>query len=567
MKFSKRTKLNIILLWVFTALPMSIFLYYYYPSQPIDWSIFMLMVLLAIATTAIPIYIGNVTIFFSQWVTVAAFLAYGAGVEMILVQLSILPMIFRVLFLQDLPYRLIFSSWMFIMVSFLSASAAHIAGYQIGSMDTIQILLGATIFMFVSLLSNHVILYSRERILGQKEKFFSRDALWDYAAGLVTLPFAVALYVLQLTMGWLAFPLLGIPFLLITYVMRMYNTAERANIALAKASAFGHELADRLSVEQIVNMFLEHLKNLLPADNIYIIDNLKGNYVVMRALEDGHEMRIDVPSDTIKNSFIHYYFTYSEKQCYVKSSEWVHEAPDFLKNDMNSLLIVPVHRNKKTEGLIILTARKKYAFEKFQLDIVHLLATYFAVSLEKAKYVNAAVEKSETCALTGLHNYRFLNKTLEIEQNRLNSNPHLILSALMLDIDHFKQINDRYGHHAGNIVLKDFAKLIQKNVPEDAVVARYGGEEFVIILPQYTKEEATKIGEKVRQTVEIHPFLVDSDLTKNRLDEIIYITVSIGVSSAPEDTDETMSLLRNADRALYIGAKQAGRNKVAEYLK
>lgn len=567
MKFSKRTKLNIILLWVFTALPMSFFLFYFYPSQPIDWGILILMILLAIATTAIPFHIGNTTIFLAQWVTVAAFLAYGAGIEMILVQLSIIPMIFRVLFLQDLSYRLIFSSWMFIMVSFLSASAAHFVGYSIGSLDNLEIITGASVFMVVSLTSNHIILYTRDRILGLNEKFFSRDALWDYGAGLITLPFAVSLYVLQSTMGWLAFPLLGIPFLLITYVMRMYNTAERANIALAKASAFGHELADRLSVDQIVNMFLDHMRNLLPADNIYIIDNLKGNYVVMRALEEGQEVRIDASSETIKNSFIHHYFTYSEKQCFSKASEWRAEAPDFLKKDMNSLLIVPVHRNKKTEGLIILTARKKYAFEKFQLDIVHLLATYFAVSLEKAKYVSAAVEKSETCELTGLHNYRYLNKTLEVEQNRLKSNPHLILSVLMLDIDHFKQINDRYGHHAGNIVLKDFAKMIQKSLPEDAVVARYGGEEFVILLPQYSKQEATKLGERIRQSVEIHPFLIDSDLSKNRQDEIIYITVSIGVSSAPEDTDETMSLLRNADRALYIGAKQAGRNKVAEYIK
>jgi len=234
---------------------------------------------------------------------------------------------------------------------------------------------------------------------------------------------------------------------------------------------------------------------------------------------------------------------------------------------MNSLLIVPISRNKKTEGMVVLSARKKYAFEKFQMDIVHLLSTYFAVSLEKARYVHAAVEKSETCALTGLYNYRYLDKKLEMEQQRLDSNPHLMLSLLMLDIDHFKQINDRYGHHAGNIVLKDFATLVKKHVPEDGTLARYGGEEFVMLLPQLSKKEAADLGEKIRNEVQLTPFLIDSDLTSNRHDEIIYITVSIGVSTAPEDTDETITMLRNADRALYIGAKQAGRNKVAEYMK
>lgn len=567
MEFSKRTKRTIVLLYIFTGLPLMAVLFFWFPSQPIDYGIVLLMLLLAIATTAIPFHIGNTTIFLSQWVTVAAFLEYGAGIEMLLVQISILPMVFRVRFLSDLNYRILYSSWMFVLVSLLSAAAAHAVGYTLGSEDITMIILGASVFLVVSLVSNHIILYARDAILGTKERFFSRDAAWDYTGGLITLPFAISLYILQNEIGWIAFCLLGIPFLLITYVMRMYNTAERANIALAKASAFGHEMADRLSSNQIINMFMRRVSELFPLDAIYIIDNIKGKYVVLRAIEDKEEVTIKVDSDSILESFIHSYFVRSEKQCFGKASEWMNEAPDFIGKDMNSLLIVPISRNKKTEGMVVLSARKKYAFEKYQMDIVHLLSTYFAVSLEKARYVHAAVEKSETCALTGLYNYRYLDKKLEMEQQRLDSNPHLMLSLLMLDIDHFKKINDLYGHHAGNLVLRDFAQLVKKHVPEDGTLARYGGEEFVMLLPQFTKQEAAALGETIRKEVQITPFLIDSDLTKNRQEEIIYITVSIGVSTAPEDTDETITMLRNADRALYIGAKQAGRNKVAEYMK
>ncbi|XKH50940.1 GGDEF domain-containing protein [Chryseomicrobium palamuruense] len=562
-----KTKRNIVFLFLFTGIPLMAVLLYLFPSEPIEWSTFAMMLALALATTAIPFHIGNTTIFLSQWVTVAAFLQYGAGVEMILVQFSILPMLFRVRFLTDLPYRILFSSWMFVVVSLLSATAAHLIGYQLGSTNINMIILAAITFLSVSLITNHLILYARDRILGIDVKFFSRDAAWDYTGGLITFPFAVALYVLMNEIGWYAFLLLGTPFILITYIMRMYNTAERANIALSKASALGHELADRLSVNQIVELFMSRVAELFPLDAMYIVDNLKGKFVVLRALVDREEIELDVDSDSIKNSFIGHCFTNSEKHLFFKSSEWINQAPDFLKKDMNSLLLVPVHRNQKTEGMVILSARKKYAFEKYQMDIVHLLSTYFAVSLEKAKYVNAAVEKSETCALTGLYNYRYLDKKLEIEQNRLDTNPHLYLSALMLDIDHFKQINDQYGHHAGNIVLKDFARLLKNHVPEDGTIARYGGEEFVILLPHMTKQDAAELGEKIRKEVQITPFLIDSDLSKNRQDEIIYLTVSIGVSNAPEDTDETITMLRNADRALYIGAKQAGRNRVAEYSK
>ena len=309
------------------------------------------------------------------------------------------------------------------------------------------------------------------------------------------------------------------------------------------------------------------VSELFPLDAIYIVDNIKGKYVVLRAKIDGEEVLVASDSDSIAKSFIHSCFMNSSKRVFSKSAEWDKNAPDFITKDMNSLLIVPIHRNKKTEGMVILTARKKYAFERYQMDIVHLLSTYFAVSLEKAKYVNAAVEKSETCALTGLYNYRYLDKALEIEQERFVANSHLTLSLMMLDIDHFKKINDTYGHHAGNIVLKDFTSLVSEFVPEGATFARYGGEEFVILMPNISKSDAFSLGEKIRQKVETTPFLVDSDLTKSRQDVIIFITVSIGISNLPEDTDETITMLRNADRALYIGAKQAGRNKVAEYIK
>lgn len=230
-------------------------------------------------------------------------------------------------------------------------------------------------------------------------------------------------------------------------------------------------------------------------------------------------------------------------------------------------MIVPIHRNQRTEGMVILTSRKKNAFEKYQMDIVHLLSTYFAVSLEKAKYLNAAVEKSESCALTGLHNYRYLDNMLAIEQARIEANPHLQFSLLMMDIDHFKQINDRFGHHAGNIVLKEFAKLLESLVPEGATLARYGGEEFVMLIPHLSKGDATKLGEEIRQNVATTPFVIESDLAEIPSEEVIFLTVSIGVSHFPDDTEEIKGLLRNADRALYIGAKQAGRNKVAEYVR
>lgn len=567
MDFNQKTKNIILILWICTALPMMPILYFVFPQQPIDWEIFIYLLALALVTTAIPFHIGNATIILSQWVSIAAFLLYGVGVEMIIVQACILPIAYHMRTYKDSFYRTLFVSWMFVWVSLISASLTHLLGFQLGNTSITHLSIFAFIFIITNLFINHLILFARDWLLGDKGKFWSADAIWDYSGALITLPFALSLVILIEQIHAVAFFLLGIPFIVVAVVMRMYNTAEKVNLSLSKASEIGHEMADRLSVNQIIDLFMMRVSELFPLDGIYIVDNIKGKYVVMRAKIDGEEVLIHSDSDSIKRSFIHTCFIKSSKRVYVKSADWSKDAPDFISKDMNSLLIVPIHRNKKTEGMVILTARKKYAFERYQMDIVHLLSTYFAVSLEKAKYVNAAVEKSETCALTGLYNYRYLDKALELEQERVVANPHLTLSMLMLDIDHFKKINDTYGHHAGNIVLKDFATLVSKFVPEEATFARYGGEEFVILMPNITKAEAYTIGEKIRQKVATTPFLVDSDLTSNREDAIIFITVSIGVSNLPEDTDEAITMLRNADRALYIGAKQAGRNKVAEYIK
>jgi len=189
------------------------------------------------------------------------------------------------------------------------------------------------------------------------------------------------------------------------------------------------------------------------------------------------------------------------------------------------------------------------------------------VSVEKARYMQEAVTKNERCALTGLYNYRYLEERLTYEMDKLKNNSIKNLSVVMLDIDYFKQVNDAYGHQSGNDILYMFAKKLEAALPTGGTVGRYGGEEFVYILPGIAKKEAVEFAENLRAEIGGHGFTIIPDLVEDKYPLVVHITSSIGVSSAPSDTDEAMTLLRNADRALYLGAKQAGRNRVAEYVK
>lgn len=129
----------------------------------------------------------------------------------------------------------------------------------------------------------------------------------------------------------------------------------------------------------------------------------------------------------------------------------------------------------------------------------------------------------------------------------------LPISFLMLDLDHFKLINDTYGHHKGDEVLSELAQILIKSCRSHDLVARIGGEEFAIVLPHCPRETALKIARRIRGQIEDHVFCADS--------HEIRMTVSIGVSSSPFDADDSEKLKRMADEALYQ-AKRSGRNTV-----
>ncbi|MEJ2723914.1 MAG: diguanylate cyclase, partial [Deltaproteobacteria bacterium] len=164
-------------------------------------------------------------------------------------------------------------------------------------------------------------------------------------------------------------------------------------------------------------------------------------------------------------------------------------------------------------------------------------------------------EISITDGLTGLYNRKHLMETLDREVAR-SRRYQRSFAVLMIDIDHFKQYNDTFGHLAGDDVLKKIAKIFRDSVRGADYSARYGGEEFLIILPETSKDEAVHAAERIRQCVE-----KDSPPAG---DKGIGITVSIGVAVFPEHGDDTQALIKNADSALYE-AKKGGRNKVITY--
>jgi diguanylate cyclase (GGDEF)-like protein len=191
--------------------------------------------------------------------------------------------------------------------------------------------------------------------------------------------------------------------------------------------------------------------------------------------------------------------------------------------------------------------------DKIQIGRTTILKFSYHDALEES-FHEQMYESALRDALTKLFNKRYFLERLDGElrfAKRHNTN----VAVLMADVDHFKQINDTYGHLAGDAVLAHVAQLIARAVRNEDVVARFGGEELAIILRQVPIEAAAHLAERLRKLVEGNP-------TKNGTGTI-KTTVSIGVAGFPDDKIDTVTaLLEAADQALYR-AKHAGRNRVS----
>ncbi len=223
---------------------------------------------------------------------------------------------------------------------------------------------------------------------------------------------------------------------------------------------------------------------------------------------------------------------------------------DKLEGEMYYLLPLAI------EGRVVsYLAIKNLNIKDLALDNLFIIANQFALVLKRIKLYHRLQELAITDDLTHTFSRRYLMERFQEEYNRSLRFKHK-LSFLMLDIDHFKQCNDKFGHLVGDIVLANIADEIKKNIRQVDLVGRFGGEEFAIILPEADKAGAQYTAERIR--------VAASNRTIKAYDETVQVSVSIGVSTFPDDASKPQELIDRADWSLYR-AKQTGRNRVCVY--
>jgi diguanylate cyclase (GGDEF)-like protein len=225
--------------------------------------------------------------------------------------------------------------------------------------------------------------------------------------------------------------------------------------------------------------------------------------------------------------------------------------PETRWKGVGSLRVLPLRSAQQVLGTLVVGTRRPHAYGSDLTRQLEVIAMQAAESILRARLFDATELLATTDGLTGLLNHRTFQARLD-EQLALAQRYAKRAALLLCDIDHFKTVNDTYGHPVGDVVLRGVAQILAREARTTDLAARYGGEEFAILMPETDAAGALVIAERIRERIAAQVFETEQGPLK--------VTLSLGVAGYPDDADRRASLVERADACLYQ-AKRAGRNR------
>lgn len=345
------------------------------------------------------------------------------------------------------------------------------------------------------------------------------------------------------------------------------NILEKAFNEKTKAlESFLHKYADYSKLRNVIDVFastldLSRLCHLIVNEVIDFIQ--KGEYVLLYLVDIDEQSLSLVASKSsskkrrskVKKGDIFDQWVLRNKQQLLVSD--IHKDVRFdnqtlSASDFRGLISTPLIYEGRVVGTLRVNAEQEDIFSLDDLRVLSVIGNVASAALSNAFLYQKTEELAITDSLTGVYVHRYFKARLKEEYKRalITNAP---LSLLMCDLDNFKTYNDRYGHTAGDIILKKVSALIGEIIGENGILARYGGEEFAVLLPRVSLHAGLEYAELIRNAIENEPFTLRGVNTGT--------SISIGVASIPTDTLDSEELIRKADVRLYA-AKRSGKNKV-----
>lgn len=323
--------------------------------------------------------------------------------------------------------------------------------------------------------------------------------------------------------------------------------------------SIGKALTSSLELSEILNIIMEKIRTLFNPTHwsLLLVDEEEMELRFEIVVGPGSEV-LQGKSIPIGKGIAGWVARYGESVITTdvrQDPRFAREFDEQTRVETKSIVAVPLISKGKTLGVIeLINILEDGKFNNDSFDLLLTLADYAAIAIENARYVERIRQLTVTDDVTHLYNARYLEQALEqnFRRSRRYKTP---LSLLFIDLDHFKLVNDTFGHLVGSDVLRETAQILRNCTRMTDVVTRYGGDEFVIILPETTQEEALVVANRIRDAIKAHTFGTRHGIQHR-------ITASIGIATYPDDADNKVDLLRLADQAMYW-VKEHNRDEIA----
>lgn len=536
-------------------------------TNVLDFEYF-LFLLLGISVAFFPVRTRNQVFSLLSGITLATFVLYGLIPAIFLSNLAFIIILKRADVQWDQHYRYSLNLLAESILTTVSGSAYYLSENILAS-NALQhwASVPLVVYLLTYCFSNQLLAYLTERFIYNDEtaSYFNVLLLLSLLNMLVVFPLSYILVFMTDAMGYKGGLVGAIPFLTVTIGMKYYYKTTHNNEILKDMNYFVQKMSRQSTWEEVVVAFMKYTINIFPSNQIYCFSIIDGDRIQLEStLRHNEPMKLweketDLGTETeflriIREGKLVNYKKISDLHNTTFGEE--EYAPE-------SVIALPVSIFEEEKGAILITHQYQAVYDDFIISLVEVFYQYFKITLNNVYQYEVLKGSNSTDYLTKLPNLGEFSRQVESLQEREDYGE---VAMIVLDLDYFKSVNDIHGHEAGNEVLVQVADVLRRFVNDKISAFRYGGEEFILLIKECSKKETYGIAENIRKTIEAEEFHIRHSI-KSELPEKIHVTASLGVSNYPENAKDIQDLVKNADRAMYNGSKQKGRNMVTVYNK